>query len=167
MYKSQGETGWLCTSRKILHRVLAILKMLQRTKETKQKRRESWGLPIYLPRSCSSKYIIKIYDGSCRIFWTSFSIPPQIFLSIGSKFTISIVSVFTPPARDMCLVIPVTCSSSHVLIVVLFSRLSFSSDLAVVEKAPTRCVCCNVTGRILSQDFRSQYNHGVYCRSKK
>ena len=35
--------------------------------------------------------------------------------------------------------------------------------LAAVERTPTRFVFCNATSKVLLQDFRSQYNHGVYC----
>ena len=50
---------------------------------------------------------------------------------------------------------------------VFASQLAANSLLqyafAVVERTPTRFVFCNATGKMLSQDFRSQYNHGVYC----
>lgn len=36
--------------------------------------------------------------------------------------------------------------------------------LAIVERTPSRFAFCNVTGVILSQDFRSQYNHGKYSQ---
>jgi len=32
---------------------------------------------------------------------------------------------------------------------------------AIVERTPSRFVFCNATGKMLSQDFRSQYNHGL------
>lgn len=32
---------------------------------------------------------------------------------------------------------------------------------AIVERTPNRFAFCNATGKMLSQDFRSQYNHGL------
>jgi transformation/transcription domain-associated protein len=47
------------------------------------------------------------------------------------------------------------------------SQLAVNSLLqyafAVVERTPNRFGFCNVTGQILSQDFRSQYNHGTHA----
>lgn len=51
-------------------------------------------------------------------------------------------------------------------------RRAFTSQLAansllqyafaVVERTPNRFVFCNATGKILTQDFRSHYNHGLF-----
>ncbi len=50
-------------------------------------------------------------------------------------------------------------------------RHAFSSQLAansllqyafaIIERTPNRFALCNVTGQIIAQDFRSQYNHGM------
>lgn len=48
---------------------------------------------------------------------------------------------------------------------VFASQLAVNSLLqyafAIVERTPNRFAFCNVTGEVFSQDFRSQYNHGV------
>lgn len=48
---------------------------------------------------------------------------------------------------------------------VFASQLAVNSLLqyafAIVERTPHRFAFCNVTGQVLSQDFRSQYNHGM------
>jgi transformation/transcription domain-associated protein len=41
--------------------------------------------------------------------------------------------------------------------------------LAIVERTPNRFAFCNASGQMISQDFRSQYNHGaysVYCQQE-
>ncbi len=49
---------------------------------------------------------------------------------------------------------------------VFASQLAVNSLLqyafAIVERTPNRFAFCNVTGQVLSQDFRSQYNHGTH-----
>lgn len=48
---------------------------------------------------------------------------------------------------------------------VFASQLALNSLLqyafSIVERTPSRFTFCNVTGQVLSQDFRSQYNHGA------
>ena len=56
---------------------------------------------------------------------------------------------------------------------VFSSQLAANSLLqyafAIIERTPNRFVFCNVTGQMITQDFRSQYNHGmlfVFCETE-